>query len=173
MQDANNVAPWTDTQEDLSLTNRQNLSGAVSDLTGISNTNTIVSYSTNSAANLAINYNSGIVPAGCSQWFLPAIGQVIKILNQFGAGITTSSNSGKYGSLTTEAVRVAVFTSLNSALTAAGGSGYNASHGYHSSTEYRNDGQVRWTFVGSDGPGIVIGWGGKSNLYRVRPVLAF
>jgi predicted heme/steroid binding protein len=77
-------------------------------------------------------YRTDLVP-GCSSWFLPTAGQWIRVLNQFGANITTSGNLDP---ITTTAVGTAVFNSLNTTLEAAGATLMEEKTYYWVSTEY-------------------------------------
>lgn len=153
------------------LTNRipNNLATANSDVTGIDNTNSIIAASTTSAANDAKNYASTVT--GCSQWFLPAIGQWIKVLNYYNANISTS---GTLGFVTTGTVANSVLSTINAYLLSAGGESsiLPDNTGYWTSSEYSSPG-LGVSIGFSTSSGISIGTNSNSITHRVRPFLAF
>ena len=170
LSDDNNTLWNSNNTTDLTLENRQNVSGAIADLSGISNTASIINSSTNSAANVARNHATQVT--GCSQWFLPASGQWIKVLNLFGAGLNAVSNSGALGYLTTAAIESTVFSSLNNALNASGGTLIeNDNLFYWTSTEYSNNCGIGVYFGSTQG--INVNLDNKADANKVRAFFAF
>ena len=160
---------WIDNSDDLSLTNVQDITAAQNDMTGISNTNTIINSSTNSAAYLAQNHSPSS-PANCSQWFLPAIGQWLKVLGSSGVGGYTGSFVWQNRATSSRGV----ITNVNNKLTASGVGGTALTDGVHywSSSESASELAVCLCLYSS--VGVDMGGAFKSNNdYRVRAFLAF
>lgn len=156
---------WTSSITDLSMTKPMTGAEIVANVTGIANTNTIISNYSVSAASAAKNHASQVTK--CSQWFLPAIGQWIYVFNNYGANIT--KDNATYNSICqTPAVAATVNTALTTALENAGGVG-----GVYSwaSTEFSAQYAYRPYVV--NGEGIYVGYSDKQYGYTVRAFLAF
>ena len=178
-ESATEVAWSSDATTDLTgLTNVFNggnshgeLGKAFADMSGISNTNTIIENSTTSAAKSAKDKTQ---VTGCSQWFLPSSGQWIKVLNAYEAGITETSNSGNLGTVSAE--NQTVNNTFKTALESAGGTAIDLWGEYWTSTEYDNDRVIK---VNVSQWGVVVSTQNKEftkNTYyttKVRPFLAF
>ena len=163
-----NTCKWYTANSGTCITNGQNSTiatalGSDGDwMKGIDNTNRLATAACgagheHAAAQAAKNYGVA-TPTGCSQWFLPTIAQW---------NLIVKGMCGDHGDLTTSTNNDYKAASFNSNITAAGGTGVQAV-GYWSSVEYSTNGA--WFMRFSNGSAYSYG---KSNDYRVRPVLAF
>ena len=170
MADVSGSHQWYTANEGTCITNGQSSTvgtaiGTTGDFgKGIDNTNRLATAACGSghvhaAAQAAVNYESTVAhPTGTSQWFLPTMYQwnlMVKAMCGQSTDLTTSTNDN---------YKAAKF---NTKITAAGGTGVQASR-YWSSVEY-NTGNA-WDMTFSDGSAY---YNYKSNTYYVRPVLAF
>ena len=160
---------WSSSSKDEPQTNYTDVSQAVStSQSGLSNTPTGSFYSGaeypafGAALHNTIDVTDGIsaaAPAGTSVWFLPTLYQwnmIVKGLSGKTADLSSSENNDYKAS------------SLNTKITAAGGTGLQSGH-YWSSTEY--DGYAAWCFNAYGG--IVYNRLKESYSYYVRSAFAF
>lgn len=153
------------------LTNCSLLSDAYNNMSGINNTTALTTqYSSGYAANSVVNYSVS-TPTGTSGWFLPSAGQWIRMLNSFGANISSSSTWGFYpsqGNLT-------AYNNFKNALLNAGDNYllYDATGIYNfcTSSEYNTANVVRIIFYPVDG--VSVSYGRKDRIRKNRPVFAF
>ncbi|WP_081911151.1 fimbrillin family protein [Prevotella sp. FD3004] len=170
MKDTHVGIIWGPTGQDAGLTKRTTLSSAISDMTGISSTNTLVArYPTGAAAGAyAPSFASGL-----SNWFLPGVGQWVKVLNTFGAGITTSSNGGAFGSVTSGSVNISVINDLSSKLIISGAERIVQHRNYWTTSENSINNVVRVAFGGESGM-IIDNFPTKTmDFLAVRAFIAF
>ena len=166
--DSDGIVWNSNSSTDLNLSKVTDLSTAKNNMSGISNTETIISSSTNSAAYKAKTH--AVQVTGCSQWFLPSSGQWIKVLGSNGLG-KLSDGTFKWNDWFDTSQ--SSFKAINSALTATGVGGTALTNNayYWSGSECSANYAVYVLFVSSSG--VLVGNGGKSNAYRVRAFLAF
>ena len=119
------------------------------------------------AKNNTITTESGITasaPSGTSGWFLPSMGQWNLIVQGLA---TKKSGSTVSTALTTSSNSTYQASNLNSVITDAGGTGFQAG-GYWSSTEYGTE-RAWYMYFGTGRPYDDL----KTNNHYVRAVLAF
>ena len=168
MSNASSSAKWS-TESSVCLNSQAaDITAAIGDLNGITNTSTLIAAGHSShghaAATAAANNNGTAAPTGTSGWFLPSLGQWNLIVQglaskKAGTAVTTDLTESENDTYKAD--------NLNSVITAAGGTGLNAD-GQWSSTE--KDGDYAWR--------IHFGYGRaevplKTKSYRARSVLAF
>lgn len=164
MEDWNNsgTCQWFTTNSGSCVAQNSTLSYIITDYRGIEYTNTLAdatcaSGHVHAAAQNAKNYGVDI-PSGCSQWFLPTIGQwnlIAKGLTGLSTDLTYSSNDNYKTA------------NVNTKITAAGGTGFTSDY-YWSSVEYSTSFACSMYFA--DG---IASWNYKSANRRVRPIFAF
>lgn len=162
LADVSGTHAWYTANSGTCVAQNSTIGTIISDLKGIEYTNKLANATCGSghvhaAAQQAKNY-SVATPTGCSQWFLPTIGQwnlMVKAMCGKSADLTTSTNNDYKAD------------QFNTKITAAGGTGVQAS-GYWSSVECNAN--YAWYMYFNNGDA-----NGSSKYYAiyVRPVLAF
>ena len=162
----NSSKAWKSSNDGTCVSQNSNVSTAVTYKNGIASTNTLTSDGhTHSAASACRSYTPAAPTSYTSDWFLPSLGQWQLIFQglaskKAGSSVTTAltiSSNDTYKS-----------SNLNSVITDAGGTGFNASL-YWSSTEYSASNAWAVDF----NKGYANYNGRKTYSYSVRPVLAF
>jgi len=161
LADVSDTHKWYTENSGTCVAQNSDFNTIISDLKGIEYTNKLASATCGSghvhaAAQQAKNY-SVTTPTGCSQWFLPTIGQW-KLMLEAMKGSGTLSTSSQ------DAFKAAAFATFFST---AGGTNFQASS-YWSSVECYTYGA--WSMYFLHGYALAFS---KSNAYYVRPVLAF
>ena len=161
LEDVSGTHKWYTENSGTCVAQSTGFNTIISDLKGIEYTNKLAGATCSSghvhaAAQQAKTY-SVTTPTGCSQWFLPTIGQWKLMLEAMKGSGTLSTNSQ-------DAFTVAAFATFFST---AGGTNFQANN-YWSSVEYNTS--YAWSMNFNRGGASDRT---KSTTYYVRPVLAF
>ena len=177
LSDVETTGCWATTGENALTTRSSSFDDMIANMSGILNTSELkAKYPSTStyAANRATSYSvTGFTPNpstnGCSNWFLPSMGQWVTFFNNYYANIVSGGTFGWYPS---DGNNVAYNAVMNALASAGGESAKLEDNGYWTSTEFNSAHGTYVRFRNTNG--IYVHYLGKTNSdIKVRAFFAF